>query len=431
MIPRSRLLLPTLRRSLHRPYKLTPPSITPALGPEPASLIKESAVAMTINLSEALAATSHDFRSDTVTGYTSRHRIPCLQLVPTIEMLQSMFSTATFTDDVYSRDPTTVKLETEVAQLSGHQEGMFVPSGTMGNQICLRTHLTQPPHSVLCDERSHVYTNEAGGLAMFSQAMTTTIRPKNGKYITLEEVKANIIGEDIHYAPTRVVSLENTLNGVVLPYSEAKRISEYIRGEFRGQIKLHLDGMISDFDIFDTIGARLWNALVAENISLKEYCSLFDSVSLCFSKGLSTPVGSIVVGSTQFIEKARHFKKAFGGGIRNPGILSAACLVSLEQIIPRIERTHVVAKDIATRLERLGYRLLLPVDTNMVFLDLEELGVSEKTFQEYCAREGVLVFDYHRIVVHHQTSAEAVDKLIAAMTRLITDVRGGKVQHAK
>lgn len=175
----------------------------------------------------------------------------------------------------------------------------------------------------------------------------------------------------------------------------------------------------------------MWNALVAEKISLKEYCSLFDSVSLCFSKGLSTPVGSVVVGSSQFIEKARHFKKAFGGGIRNPGILSAACLVSLEQIVPRLERTHVIAKDIAARLERLGYRLPLPVDTNMVFVDLEELGVSEKTFQEYCAREGVLVFDYHRIVVHHQTSAEAVDKLIAAMTRLITDVRGGKVQNAK
>ena len=246
MIPRSRLLVPTLRRTVHRPYKMTPPSITPALSPEPTSSIKESAETMTTNLSEALATTSHDFRSDTVTGNIAPFQSLCLQLVPTVEMLQSMFTAATFTDDVYSRDPTTVKLEAKLSQLSGHQEGMFVPSGTMGNQVCLRTHLTQPPHSVLCDERSHVYTNEAGGLAMFSQAMTTTIRPKNGMYITLEEVKANIIGEDIHYSPTRVVSLENTLNGVLLPYNEAKRISEYIRGEYRGQIKLHLDGMISD-----------------------------------------------------------------------------------------------------------------------------------------------------------------------------------------
>lgn len=155
-----------------------------------------------------------------------------------------MFTTATFTDDIYSRDPTTVHLESEVAKLTGHEEGMFVPSGTMGNQLCLRTHLTHPPHSVLCDERAHVYTNEAGGLAMFSQAMTTLIRPKNGKYITLEEVKAHIVREDVHYAPTKVVSLENTLHGVVLPFSEAKRISEYIRNEFKGEIKLHLDGIL-------------------------------------------------------------------------------------------------------------------------------------------------------------------------------------------
>jgi threonine aldolase len=130
-----------------------------------------------------------------------------------------------------------------MAALTGHEEGMFVASGTMGNQLCLRTHLTQPPHSVLCDERAHIYTNEAGGLAMFSQAMTTTIRPKNGKYITLEEVKAAIVTEDVHYAPTRVVSLENTLHGIVLPYVEAKRISEYIRTEYKGEIKLHLDGI--------------------------------------------------------------------------------------------------------------------------------------------------------------------------------------------
>lgn len=170
---------------------------------------------------------------------------------------------------------------------------------------------------------------------------------------------------------------------------------------------------------------------MAEKITLKDYCSLFDSVSLCFSKGLSTPVGSVIVGSAPFIKKARHFKKAMGGGIRNPGILSAACLISLEQIIPKIEKTHVVAKDIGARLEKVGYKLTLPVETNMVFIDLEILGVSEKTFQEYCARDGVAVFDYHRIVVHHQTSADAVDKLITALTRLMEDVKSGNVVHAK
>ena len=153
-----------------------------------------------------------------------------------------MVTTATFADDIYDRDPTTVLLETTVAKLSGFEDALFTLSGTMGNQICLRTHLVQPPHSILCDKRTHVYTLEAGAIALFSQGMTTLVSPKNGKYITLEEVKAKIVPEDVHFAPTRVVSLENTINGVVFPYSEARRISDYIRNEYKGAIKLHLDG---------------------------------------------------------------------------------------------------------------------------------------------------------------------------------------------
>lgn len=170
--------------------------------------------------------------------------------------------------------------------------------------------------------------------------------------------------------------------------------------------------------------------MVAEKITLKEYCSLFDSVSLCFSKGLSTPVGSVIVGSTSFIKKARHFKKAMGGGVRNPGILSAACLISLEQIVPRIEATHSLAKEVGERLEKMGYGLTLPVETNMIFVDLESLGVKEKTFQEYCAREGVQVFEYHRIVIHHQTSKEGVEKLMQGMKILMEDVKSGNLRQA-
>src|SRR5579859_7141117 len=194
-------------------------------------------------------------------------------------MLQSMFTTATFTDDIYSRDPTTVQLETEMAALTGHESALFVVSGTMGNQLSLRTHLSQPPHSVLCDESSHIFVHEAGGLAMFSQAQMNTIKPKNGRHITLEEVKAGIVpDDDDHYAPTMVVSMENTLNGMVMPYVEAKRISEFIREEYKGKIKLHLDGTTSLNLLME--GARLWNGVVAEKISIKQYCSLFDSVSL-------------------------------------------------------------------------------------------------------------------------------------------------------
>jgi len=338
-----------------------------------------------------------------------------------------MFTTATFTDDIYSRDPTTVQLETEMAALTGHESALFVVSGTMGNQLSLRTHLSQPPHSVLCDESSHIFVHEAGGLAMFSQAQMNTIKPKNGRHITLEEVKAGIVpDDDDHYAPTMVVSMENTLNGMVMPYVEAKRISEFIREEYKGKIKLHLDGTTSLNLLME--GARLWNGVVAEKISIKQYCSLFDSVSLCFSKGMSTPVGSVIVGSSAFVKKARHFKKAFGGGIRNPGILTSACLTSLKQIMPRIEATHIFARELATRIEGLGYRLTHPVETTMIWLNLDELGIPYKSFVDYCAREGVTVFDFNRIVIHHQTTQEAADKLITALTRLMEDVKGGILQ---
>ena len=163
---------------------------------------------------------------------------------------------------------------------------------------------------------------------------------------------------------------------------------------------------------------------------MRTYCSLFDSASLCFSKGLSTPVGSVIVGSTKFIQKANQFKKAFGGGIRNPGILSAACLVSLEEVMPRIEGTHRLAKELADRIVEVGYTLTLPVETNMIWIDLERLGVSEKTFQLYGAEHGVTLFDYNRIVVHHQTSREAVDKLVKAMEQLMKDVKNGSVKQA-
>jgi threonine aldolase len=141
-------------------------------------------------------------------------------------------------------------------------------------------------------------------------------------------------------------------------------------------------------------------------------------------------VGSVIVGSKKLIQKATHFKKAFGGGIRNPGILTAACLLSLEQVIPRIAATHVMAKELAARLEKIGYSLKLPVETNMIWIDLEKLGVSEKTFEAYGAKEGVMLFDYNRIVVHHQTSQEAVEKLENAMEHLMEDVKRGSVKQA-
>jgi threonine aldolase len=192
--------------------------------------------------------------------------------------------------------------------------------------------------------------------------------------------------------------------------------------------KLKCTSMVNPLTLCLTPGARLWQGLVAEGVSLKQYCSLFDSVSLCFSKGLSTPVGAVIIGSSNFIKKARHFKKCFGGGVRNPGILSAACLVALDQTLPQLSKSHIVAKEIASKAMGLGYRFTLPVDTNMVFLDLEALGVSAKIFQQYCAIEGVAVLESNRIAVHHQISPEGVARLLAALTSLIRDVKAGTVK---
>src|SRR6187402_826542 len=193
----------------------------------------------------------------------------------------------TLLDDVFQEDPTTNSLESHMASLTQHEAALFVLSGTMGNQLALRTHLTQPPHSVLCDYRAHILQWEAGGVATLSGALVKGVVPKNGVYLTLEDIEKNVIlGDEIHTCPTRVISLENTLGGTIMPLSEVRKISAFAKEH---DIRLHLDG------------ARIWEAVVAGAGSLTDYTKEFDSVSLCFSKGLGAPVGSILVGKAKFI----------------------------------------------------------------------------------------------------------------------------------
>jgi threonine aldolase len=208
-----------------------------------------------------------DLRSDTVTR-------------PTEAMLRAAAS-CPVGDDVYGEDPTVNALEQRIAQMTGHEAAVFCASGTMTNQLGLRSHLTQPPHSVLCDARAHIHLYECGGIAFHSQAATVTVRPSNGRYLTAEEIEASIVDEDQHHAPTRVIALENTLNGMIFPLEEIKRIRQLAQAK---RIALHLDG------------ARLWNAAVATGTSLRQYGQLFDSMSLCLSKGMGCPIGSVLVG---------------------------------------------------------------------------------------------------------------------------------------
>ncbi|KAF3358263.1 hypothetical protein VdG1_03040 [Verticillium dahliae VDG1] len=292
-------------------------------------------------------AAGFDLRSDTMT-------------TPTPAMLEAIRVGSLF-DDVFEEDTTTIDLEAHVAALAGKEAGLLVLSGTMGNQLALRSLLTQPPHSVLSDHRSHIIQYEAGGVSSLTGAFVQAVVPRNGIHLTLEDVVDSVcIDDDVHSCPTRVISLENTLNGMIMPLEEARRISAFAR---QHDIKMHLDG------------ARLWEAAASGAGSLADYCPLFDTISLCFSKGLGAPIGSILVGPTKTIKHARW------GGL--------------------LTTSHHVAKKVETLWTGLGGKLLHPVHTNMVWLDLTAAGCSAAAFVQYGKDVG-LKLGSGRIVVHYQ-----------------------------
>lgn len=329
----------------------------------------------------------NDFRSDTFT-------------TPTPKMMAAM-ANASVGDSVYGEDDTTNKFERRVAELAGMERGTFVVSGTLSNQIAIRTHLHQPPHSVLCDHRAHIFTAEAAGLAILSQTMVTPVVPANGVYLTLEDIKARaILGSDIHTAPTKIISLENTLGGTIIPIEEIARISSWAR---ENDIRMHLDG------------ARLWNASIATGVSISEYGKYFDSMSLCISKGLSAPVGSVLVGGEKYIEKAIWIKKQQGGGIRQAGSLTAAANVALDEIWPTMKDTHKKTAELAGCLKNeLGVDSEVPVQTNFIFLDANKARLDLDVLKEEAQKYGVRVLA-NRIVLHYHISDEAVENLKLAI----------------
>jgi threonine aldolase len=323
---------------------------------------------------------------------------------------------ATLMDDVFSEDITTNSLQAYIASRTKHEDALFVLSGTMGNQLAIRSHLTQIPHSVLCDHRAHIIAYEAGGIASLSQAMVSGVVPSNGIYLTLEDIeKHSVLSDDIHGCPTKVISLENTLGGTIMPLTEVKRISAFAREH---NIKLHLDG------------ARIWNAVVAGAGSLSDYCELFDSASLCFSKGLGAPVGSMIVGNKEFIKRARWIRKSIGGGLRQVGVLTSAARVAVDEIFGTgpngeggiLKQSHDKAKTIATLWTSLGGKLSKPTETNMVWFDLEDAGISEEDFAALGKEHGLKFLASGRLVVHYQIGGEAVKK----MEIVIKEVLGKK-----
>ncbi|XPS93871.1 Low-specificity L-threonine aldolase [Ascochyta lentis] len=341
-----------------------------------------------------------DFRSDVHT-------------TPTLSMLRAI-QECTLLDDVSMEDPTTLGLEKFIAELTGKEDALLVLSGSMGNQVALRAHLTAPPQAIVCDRRSHIIQYEAGGVASLSQALTQPIDAKNGIYMTLEEVqKYAVISHDVHACPTRVISLENTLNGAIMPLSEVRRIAAWGR---ENGIIMHMDG------------ARLWEAVAAGAGTLKEYCAEMDSLSLCFSKGLGAPIGSIIVGTKAFIKRSRWVRKSIGGGLRQAGVVAAPARVAVEETFlgGRLTESHEKAKRIQKIWTDLGGKLDYPVDSNMVWLNLEAHNIDLNHFIETGEKYGVRTRG-GRFVVHYQISEECIE----AVTKLFTDVLTGKVGDGK
>ncbi|PYH93925.1 l-allo-threonine aldolase [Aspergillus ellipticus CBS 707.79] len=339
---------------------------------------------------QGAGAAEFDLRSDTMTK-------------PTPAMLEAICQT-TLLDDVFGEDPVTNDLEAYVAGRTQHESSLLVMSGTMGNQVAIRTHLKEPPYSVLCDYRAHIICYEAGGVSSLTGATVTPVVPQNGTYLTLEDIQKHaVLSDNIHFCPTKLISLENTLNGIVMPLAEARRIVEWAHGN---DIKVHLDG------------ARLWDAVASGAGSLSDWASLFDSVSLCFSKGLGAPIGSIVVGSKDFIKKARWFRKSIGGGVRQAGVIAAAARIAVEETFGpdphgqqgKIPESHKKAKRVADMWTSRGGKLSNPVDTNMVWLDIESSGLGPNDLTQIGQEKG-LKLNGSRIVVHYQVSEESLSRL--------------------
>ncbi len=335
-----------------------------------------------------------DLRSDTFTK-------------PTPEMLETMMN-ADVGDDVFGEDPTVNQLESLGATMFGMEAALFCPSGTMTNQIAIKCH-TLPGNEVICEKNSHVYIYEGGGIAFNSSCQVKPIDGNRGR-ITATQVLDSINSVDIHKPVSALVSIENTSNrggGSCYEISELQLIKEVC---LNNNVKLHLDG------------ARIWNALVARQQNPLHYGEIFDSISICLSKGLGAPVGSLLLGNHEFIYKARRVRKVFGGGMRQAGYLAAAGLFALENNISRLEIDHLHAKIIGDALRKKDFvSNMLPIETNMIIFEVSG-KFDAKSFSAYLKERNVFCIPISssqvRMVTHLDISSEMVNHLTALISTI-------------
>lgn len=312
-------------------------------------------------------------------------------------------------DDVFGDDPTVNRLQEEVAALLGKEDALLVPSGTMANQVCLRTH-TEPGDEIIAEASSHVYLYEAGGYAAVSGLSIRCVEGDRGRLdAALVEAAIRPGGSLSHFPPTKLVCLENSANrGGGAVYDPSSLGEVYALAE-RESLRVHLDG------------ARLLNASIACGESPARLAAGADSVSLCLSKGLGCPVGSVLAGSRDFVARAHRFRKMLGGGMRQAGVLAAAGLYALENHVERLAEDHRRASDLATALDGRGGLSADPalVETNMVFLETSGTGRSAAEVAEAALLEGVATVavgpDLIRLVTHLDVDDAGVEAAIAAL----------------
>jgi len=336
-----------------------------------------------------------DFRSDTVTK-------------PTKEMLEAMFN-APVGDDVFSEDPTVNELQEFAADYFGKEAALFCSSGTQTNQIAINVHV-RPGGEVICHEESHIYKYEGGGIAKNSGASVRLLQGDRGR-LTVDEIAKWINNpDDVHFPLTQLVSLEDTANrggGAIYDFEEIKKIKAFC---VANKLPLHLDG------------ARLMNALVETGIDPKVYAAQFDSISLCLSKGLGAPVGSVLVGTKAFIKQARRVRKVFGGGMRQAGIIAAGGLYALKNNVERLKIDHDHARKLESTLNELDWvESVLPVQTNIVVAILND-PAQRDTIIERLAERNIRIMAFGpgmlRLVTHLDVTSEQIEETCTVLKSL-------------
>ena len=342
-----------------------------------------------------------DLRSDTVT-------------LPTSEMRKAIYG-AEVGDDVFGEDPTITRFEQMAAERVGEEAALFVASGTMGNLVCSLTHCARGEEVILGD-KSHMFLNEAGGMSALGGIHPHTVENQPDGTMRLEDIEAAIRGSNVHFPRTRLICLENThnrCNGAALSAEYINSVAALAKSY---GLSLHLDG------------ARIFNAAVALGVDVKELTRSVDSLSFCLSKGLSAPVGSAICGSSEFIAEARRNRKVLGGGMRQAGIIVAAGIAALEQMVDRLAEDHANAKHLAEGIAQIeGLSIdAAAVQTNILYFDLVSDRLDVDTFVTRLEKKGVKLLHTggprrYRVVTHYGIEAEDIDVTLAAMREVIEE----------